>query len=505
MRSHPLPGLLVGLPVLLLVLYTLGGLTELGDVGLPTVPFATLLALPIDLWLRDLATAVTVGAAVISIVAPQPSAIVRRLGIGGAAVWLVALCAQLVLTVSEVFARGWAQLADRSVLASLVGELVTGTDLGRVIVAQGVLVAVALVLLMAGSTRVSSVTTLGLVAIAAWLPGLTGHSGIQHGHVAATIGLGLHVVFASVWVGGLIAAAAYIARGGADPALMLRRFSAVALISVLVIAETGLLNASLRLDGPAALVTSSFGAILLAKVAVLIVLIGWGRRHRRALSDDWSAGRHVPDGPTGATFLRWTAWEVVWMGAVYGLSIALSRAAPPGVALPGDRLAPGAIVLLLVGLPMAALFAAPSLVQRFAAVRRYPEAVAVAGVVAVVVAASWQPSRMAADSVGVQVAGGLVIMLLIGCGIVLAPAVASSVPAAVIVMAGLPAATWWIERQSPAGPSAATWCAVLLAEGLVAWASFGPGRRMMTAPEQDSPGSTKSAAPDDAARQEVPG
>jgi len=51
-RSHPILGLLVGLPILLLVLYTLGGLTELGDIGLPTVPLATLLALPLDLWVR---------------------------------------------------------------------------------------------------------------------------------------------------------------------------------------------------------------------------------------------------------------------------------------------------------------------------------------------------------------------------------------------------------------------------------------------------------------------
>ena len=55
---------------------------------------------------------------------------------------------------------------------------------------------------------------------------------------------------------------------GSDPALLLRRFSLVAVACVIVIAETGLLNASLRLDGLASLLTSPYGAIILAKVGI---------------------------------------------------------------------------------------------------------------------------------------------------------------------------------------------------------------------------------------------
>lgn len=507
MRSHPILGLLVGLPVLLLVLYTLGGLTEVGDIGLPTVPLATLLALPIDLWIRDVATALALGAALIVLVAPPPSAAVRRLALGSAIVWLVALAGQLALTVSEVFALTWAQLGEPSDLGARVGELIANTDLGRVIVAQAVLILLAAVLLGVGRVRTVQAAAVVLLAVAAWLPGLTGHAGMEHGHVVATISLGLHMVFASVWVGGLVAAALYVGARRSDPqasSALIRRFSVIALVSVLVISETGLLNASLRLDGPAALVTSPYGAILVAKVAILIVLIGWGVRHRRVIADGWIAD----DGTAGSwspLFTRWVAWEVMWMGAVFGLSVALSRTAPPGVVLPGDRLAVGAVVALLLAIPMAVLFAAPSLVQRLAAARRYPEAVAVAGVVAVVVVATWQASALAAATVGLQVTAVLTAVLLMACGIVLAPAVAASMPAAVILMVGLPIATWWIERSVAGGLGAGTWSAVLLAEGLVAWAAFGPGRALLRDVRESPMDEAALSSTTRHARQGVPG
>ena len=57
--------LLVGIPVLLLVVASLGGLSESNIPGLPVVPFATLISLPVDIWIRDIAMAVTVGGAIV--------------------------------------------------------------------------------------------------------------------------------------------------------------------------------------------------------------------------------------------------------------------------------------------------------------------------------------------------------------------------------------------------------------------------------------------------------
>ena len=480
-------GLLVGLPILLLILFTLGGLTEVGTGGLPSVPFATLLALPVDLWVRDLATALTVGALLVGVLAPQPIHAVRRLALIGGLVWLAALVGQVLLTVSEIFALPWSQVGDSSLLTSSARELIAQTDLGRVMVAQAILVLVALVLAGMRRHRGMPVAAFALVVVAAWLPGLTGHAGMDHGHVAATIALGLHVVGASVWVGGLVAIAVQIGGHGSDPALLLRRFSLVAVACVVVIAETGLLNASLRLDGLAALLTSPYGAIILAKVGILIILIGWGLRHREALAVSWSDRGGAVIDARERTFQGWVAWEVLWMGAVYGLSIALSRTAPPGVALGGDRLSLGAIVLLLLGIPMAVVFAAPGVTRRLPRMGAYPEPVAVGALVVIVAVSTWQTSAAAADTVGVQLAALFSGVALVGCGLLLVPAIRDSVAAAVILMAGLPAAAWWLERDVPGGLGIGTLSTVLLAEGLVAWCAFGAGRRASAAPIEQIP------------------
>lgn len=477
----------MGLPILLLILFTLGGLTEVGDVGLPTVPFATLLALPVDLWVRDLATAVTVGALLVGLLAPQQIRAVRRLALIGGVVWLASLVGQLLLTVSEIFALPWSEVGEATILGSSARDLVGQTDLGRVMVAQVILVVLALVLAGMHRHRSASIAAFALVIVAAWLPGLTGHAGMDHGHVAASIALGLHIVGASLWVGGLLAVAVQIGGHGSDPSLVLRRFSLVAVICVIVIAETGLLNASLRLDGVASLVTSPYGAIILAKVSILIVLIGWGLRHRHALATAWSDRSSAVVDVRERTFQGWVAWEVLWMGAVYGLSIALSRTAPPGVALAGDRLSLGAIVLLLLGIPMAVMFAVPALTNRLPRMRAYPEPVAVGAVVAIVVVSAWQASALAADTVGLQVASLMSSVLLVGCGLLLVPAIRASAPAVVIVMVGLPAAAWWLERDVPGGLGVGTWVTVLLAEGLIAWCALRPGVRGNPAPVEQAP------------------
>lgn len=477
MRSRSLAGLLVGLPILLLILFTLGGLTDVGDVGLPSVPVATLLGLPVDLWVRDLATAVTVGALLVALLAPQPIPAVRRLALVGGVVWLAALGGQLLLTVSEIFALPWSRMGDASTLRSSAQDLVGQTDLGRVMVAQATLVLMALLLASLRRHRSTSMVALGLGIVAAWLPGLTGHAGMDHGHVAATISLGLHVVGASLWVGGLIAVAVQIGGHGSDPALVLRRFSLVAVICVVVIAETGLLNASLRLDGLASLVTSPYGAIILAKVSILIVLIGWGLRHREALATAWSARTSAVLDARERAFQGWVAWEVMWMGAVYGLSIALSRTAPPGVALAGDRLSLGSIVLLLLGIPIAVAFAAPAVTSCLPRLRTYPEPVAVGALVAIAVVSTWQTSAVAVDTVGVQIAALVSSVVLIGCGLLVVPAIRDSAAAAVIMMVGLPVVAWWLERDVPGGLGVGTWSTVLLAEGLVAWCAFRRGGR----------------------------
>jgi putative copper export protein len=447
--------LLVGLPILLLILSTLGALQEQQIPGLPVVPWQTLWALPIDLWIRDIAIALTLGSALVGgVLAPRPDPWLGRLASLSALVWLMTLLAQSVLTVSEVLALPLNQSGDFDIVISLL----TQTTLGRVILAQFVLIALVAVLAWVVLDRVTGTIIFLVTAVAAFLPGFVGHSGLADGHESVTISLGIHIIAAGTWVGGLIATVAYVRRAAPDSARVLRRFSAVALLCVVLIAETGILNAALRLDGPAALLTSQYGSIILAKVAVLTVLIGFGLRHRNAMSRTVSA-----DGSTLGRFVR---WEIGWMGVVLGLSIALSRTAPPGIVAAGDAMSMGALSLLAIALPAAFAFAMSARTRHTALqTSNYPEALAVVVLIALISAGMLSIS----GAIAPQLLALLAIFALPVLGWVFLTADAASTGpwGAVVMILGLPLATWWVERDVTGGLGSGTWISVALVIGIV--------------------------------------
>ncbi len=461
-RVRPRPALLaVGIPVLFLVLSTIGALTESRVPGIPVVPVATLWALPLDLWIRDVATLLTIGFILIGgVLAPRPDRRSGSIASIAAVVWLAALAMQSFLTVSEVLALPLSTSADPTIIWSLL----TQTTLGRVMLIQFVLVAIVAVLSWVILDRVTGSILFGLAVIAAFLPGFNGHSGIDEGHASATISLGLHIVAASIWIGGLIATVSYAYRRAPGAERVIRRFSLVALISVIALAESGLLNAGLRLDGFASLVTSTYGALILTKVAIIIALIGFGWRQRTNLADRY----RDEDGKT-LILVRLSATELAWMGVVLGLSVALSRTAPPGFAAAGDRLNLLAVVVLGLAIPMAIAWAIPSRPSLPRWITAYPEPAAVA--LLVVMAGLASLSRT--DILGPQTLGILTVVLLATTGLVMWWAVGESQPwgALVLLSLGVPALAWWIESDVVGGLGwatfvtvASTW-ALLLAYG----------------------------------------
>jgi putative copper export protein len=457
--------LLVGLPTALIVLGTLGALQEQQIPGLPVVPWQTLWALPIDLWIRDLAIAVTLGAALVGgVLAPRPDPWLGRVASLAAVVWLVTLLAQSVLTVSEVLALPLTQSGD----VGIVWSLLTQTTLGRVMLTQFAIITVVALLAWVVLDRLTGILIFLATVVAAFLPGFVGHSGLAEGHESATISLGIHIVAAGTWVGGLIATVAYVRRGAPDGSVVLRRFSAVALGCVILLAESGLLNAALRLDGPAALLTSQYGAIILAKVAVLTVLIGFGLRHRSAMQ------RSMADGHT--VLGRFITWEIGWMGVVLGLSLALSRTAPPGVIVAGDVMGMGSLALLGIALPAALYWSVrPRIANRPSPLRAYPEALAIVTLVAM-------------TSVGVLSASGsvppqllavlaIVFLPLVGWFFIRADVLAVHPWGLAVMVVGLPIATWWVERGIAGGLGAGTWLTILLVLGILVAQRWRPALR----------------------------
>ena len=124
------------------------------------------------------------------------------------------------------------------------------------------------------------------------IPSVAGHA-LDSGqwprplNVAADI---LHVGAASVWAGGLLALAVSLPRArrlaaeerGRFAAALVPRLSAVALVSVAVIAATGLVRALSELSAFSQLWSSGYGRAILIKSGLLVALValGWVNRSR---------------------------------------------------------------------------------------------------------------------------------------------------------------------------------------------------------------------------------
>jgi copper transport protein len=122
-------------------------------------------------------------------------------------------------------------------------------------------------------------TAAGLLFLA---PTLSGHAldRDQPTLIAPLLDLA-HVGAAAIWFGGLLSLAYVVARAPEEArTLVVRRFSAIALGSVVVVVVSGTGRALTELDSVSQLWTTSYGRAILAKTALLVplVLLGWLNR-----------------------------------------------------------------------------------------------------------------------------------------------------------------------------------------------------------------------------------
>ncbi|WP_374928383.1 cytochrome c oxidase assembly protein [Kytococcus sedentarius] len=258
----------------------------------------------------------------------------RRVAVAGALVWGLAAWALSVLTFSEVlgvpiggegfwqqFFAFWWEL-DLLVQVQLTGVLAL------------------LVAAMVGwSTTRRGMHWAFWVALVATLPlAFTGHSGGTLDHDAAVNGYGAHLIGVSVWVGGLLGLALLWRDLGEDRAVAVRRYSTVALCAFVATGASGVLNGSIRVDW-GDLLTTAYGQLLLAKVAVFAVLGVFGYLQRRRVVDRLSAGDQ-----SGA-FGRLAAAEIAVMALAAGLGSALARTPTPVPEVSGEAIGDPAIGL----------------------------------------------------------------------------------------------------------------------------------------------------------------
>ena len=236
-----------------------------------------------------------------------------------AAVWCVSSLLLLVLTLADILGITLSEAMNPSIVMTYAPELPQTQ-------------AYALVALLAGVIAVGGWLTTTVDVAAAWVllalvgmaaPVLSGHAAGLGDHALATSAGVAHVVAVSVWVGGLLALTVHAWRRDAGLAAATRAFSTVALVCVAVLAASGAANAYVRLASPSELLTTGYGLLVLAKVAVLAALVLLAARIRARLLPglDGAEARR--------TFAKVALLEAGLMAVAVGISVGLSRTPPP--------------------------------------------------------------------------------------------------------------------------------------------------------------------------------
>ena len=209
--------------------------------------------------------------------------------------------------------------------SATVGQFFSQIELGQAWLATTLIAAAVTVLCFAvrNQTALVFVTVLALLAL---LPmAQQGHSAGAAGHDAAITALGLHLIFAAVWLGGLLTII-LLHRQLTSARLreVIGRYSTLALVSFVVVAASGYVSAELRIGSWDNLLTG-YGVLVLAKVALLFVLGGFGVLQRRYLIGRMQSGA----GRTDSFFWWLVVGEIAFMGLASGVAAALARTATP--------------------------------------------------------------------------------------------------------------------------------------------------------------------------------
>jgi copper transport protein len=193
------------------------------------------------------------------------------------------------------------------------------TNVGRVELARtGLALLAAWALLLARRPRLA----LGFAVATLLVSGAAGHSAAIHPEWAVPAHA-LHVVAVAAWLGGLVWLIVLERRSAAVAAREAQRVSSVALAAVIAVAFSGVVQTRLFLPVWADLVRSTYGAIALAKVAGLGVLVLFGAHHRYRVLP------RLGDADAPEELARSLRKEVAVMSIVILLGGLLAYVAPP--------------------------------------------------------------------------------------------------------------------------------------------------------------------------------
>lgn len=311
------------------------GVPAPGPADLPEPGRLTEWALPALRAVADLTAVLTVGLLLTAtLLLPSPEGTLSGLALRAsraaawsALAWATAAVAEAVFTASDILAEPVRSFPGPSAVLSTVLQIPQGKAL---LWQAGLAFVVAMAVRWTLRTR-EAVWVLLVAVVALAPPVLTGHAASSGAHGFAVVSLLVHVVAASLWVGGLVGVTWVAVRGSRRLGAAVGRYSVLAAWCLAVVIVSGVGNAAIRL-GWGDLFTSSYGALVIVKAAAVVALGGLGLLHRRRTlvrlgppADD-AAGQAV-----GArrAFTGLAVVEVAVMAATIAVAVALSRTPTP--------------------------------------------------------------------------------------------------------------------------------------------------------------------------------
>ncbi|AWB82530.1 copper resistance protein [Corynebacterium yudongzhengii] len=150
--------------------------------------------------------------------------------------------------------------------------------------------------------------------------GMEGHAASGGAHDYGTNAYLWHLVFMAIWIGGLMALIAHGRRLGPGLPKAVRRYSKVALFSIIAVAISGVISMLIRIQ-ITDLLTTRYGLIIFAKILGTVILALIGFWHRQVTMPQL--------GKKNSAFVRLAVGEVVVMAAIAGIAVTMGRTPPP--------------------------------------------------------------------------------------------------------------------------------------------------------------------------------
>jgi putative copper export protein len=205
--------------------------------------------------------------------------------------------------------QGLSETFGASALMSVPGII----ELGRVALAV-----LALWAIWRGRRKLALVLGFGCLAVS----GSIGHSAAISPLFAIPAKV-VHLLAASVWMGGLLWLGWTFRRDVTAFRIEARRVSFAALIALIAVATSGIAQAVLFMNFPGDLVATDYGRLVLAKIAGLILLIMLGGYNRFRLIPN------IDDSRNGSRLSRSVLQELVVMAAIILVSGFLANVPAP--------------------------------------------------------------------------------------------------------------------------------------------------------------------------------